>query len=160
MLCALRDGRPECGVIYFPADQMMITAERGKGCFVNGHRVRLSWDRPLDKTMVGTDIGPWTAYDVLSGITAQGFVVRSIMAAAYGFRAVLLKETGMYYNLGVAKVWDAAVGVLAVEEAGGVAFAPDGSPLRWNTIAMDWVAAANNELAEHVLRHTKTWPGR
>lgn len=159
-VCTLRDGQPMFGAIYFPVDKMMITAQRGGGCFINGERIRLTWDRPIDKTMVGSDIGPWTVHEVLQGITEDGFVVRSLMAAVYGFRAVLMNETGMYYNLNAAKVWDAAAGVLAIEEAGGVAYAPDGSALKWDNIKMDWVVAANDELAEHVLGQTRKWPGR
>jgi len=159
-LCTLRDGRPKFGVIYFPVDKMMITVEQGVGCFINGKRIQLNWDRPVDKTMVGTDVGPWTVHKVLRGITEDGFAVRSLMAAVYGFRAVLLKETGMYYNLNVAKIWDIAAGALAIDEAGGVVYAPDGSPLTWESIPMDWVVAVNDELAEYVLKHTREWPGR
>ena len=157
--CALRSGQPFAGVMYFPVDRMMISAARGQGCFINGNRVTIRWDRPIDKTMVGTDIGPWTVHEVLQPLSKH-FCVRSIMAAIYGARAVLLGETGVYFSLNIAKIWDAAAGVLAVEEAGGVSCAPDGSPLRWNAISADWILAANRELAEHVLLHTTRWRRR
>jgi len=157
--CTLRRGQPVAGVMYFPVDQMVISAVRSNGCFINGKKVTIRWDRPVDKTMVGTDVGPWTVHEILQPLS-KSFCMRSIMAGIYGARAVLLGETGMYFNLNIAKIWDAAAGVLAVEEAGGVACAPDGSPLRWDAIPMDWVLAANRELAEHVLLHTKRWRGR
>ena len=158
-LCTLREGRPQYGVIYFPVDQMLISAVRGQGCFIHGEKFTIRWNRPLDKTMIGIDVGPWTVYEVVQPL-AKRFCVRSIMVAVYGARAVLLGETGAYFSLNIAKIWDAAAGVLAVEEAGGVACAPDGSPLRWDAIPMDWVLAANRELAEHILLHTKRWRGR
>lgn len=158
-MCTLRDGRPTCGVIYFPVDQMLISAVRGGGCFVNGERVMIHSSRPLDKIMIGTDVGPWTVHETLQPL-ARRFCIRSIMAGVYGARAVLRGETGAYFNLNIAKVWDAAAGVLAVEEAGGVGCAPDGSPLKWDTIDADWILAANRDLAEVVLAYTRLWKGR
>lgn len=158
-LCTLRGGRPQYGVMYFPVDRMMISAERGQGCFINGRKVTIHWNRPLDKTLVGTDVGPWTVHEVLRPISER-FCVRSIMAGIYGARAVLLGETGMYWNLNIAKIWDAAAGVLAIEEAGGVAYAPDGLPLRWTSISADWIVAANQQLADTILTYTRVWPGR
>ncbi|TSC72887.1 MAG: inositol monophosphatase/fructose-1,6-bisphosphatase family protein [Parcubacteria group bacterium Gr01-1014_38] len=158
-LCTLRGGQPHAGVMYFPVDRMMISAVRGEGCSINGEKFTIRWDRPLDKTMIGIDVGPWTVYEVVQPL-AKRFCVRSIMVAVYDARAVLLGETGAYFSLNIAKIWDAAAGVLAVEEAGGVACAPDGSPLRWNAIAADWILAANRELAEHILPYTTLWKGR
>lgn len=159
-LCTLRDGRPVHGVIYFPDDDVLLRATRGAGWFVNEKRMpQLSWDRPLDKTMIGTDIGPWTVPEVLQPLSKQ-FNVRSMMVAVWGARAIVTKETGMYFNLNVAKIWDAAAGSLIIEEAGGVACAPDGSPLQWNLIAMDWVWAVTRELAQEVVTYTTHWPGR
>ncbi|MDP3685356.1 MAG: inositol monophosphatase family protein [bacterium] len=158
-MCSLRRGQPDAGVMYFPVDRMMISAVRGRGCFINGSKFTIRWDRPLDKTLVGTDVGPWTAHEVLQPLSKH-FCVRSIMAAIYGARAVLLGETGMYYNLNIAKIWDAAAGALAVEEAGGVVCAPDGSPLRWNTISADWILAVNQPLADALLVYTRVWHGR
>jgi myo-inositol-1(or 4)-monophosphatase len=159
-LCTIRNGQPQYSVIYFPVDQLIITAERGKGCFINGEQIKLQWDRPIDKTMIGTDLGPWSALEVLQGITAQGFPVRSLMAGIYGARAMLMRETGAYYNLNIAKIWDVAAGALSLEEAGGIALNPWGKPLKWDNIQMDWIYAANKELADVVLTHTSTWKGR
>lgn len=155
-MCTLRGGQPQYGAIYFPDDRMLVRAVRGGGCFVNGARVALWHDKPLDKTLVGSDVGPWTVHEVLQPLSAR-FCIRSIMAAIYGARAVLLGETGMYYNLNIAKIWDAAAGALAVQEAGGVACAPDGSPLRWNSIKADWILAANWQLADTLLSYTRVW---
>lgn len=158
-LCTLRDGQPRYGVMYFPSDGMLIAAERGGGCWINGEQVKLQWSRPVDKMIVGTDIGPWTVHDVLQVLSRQ-FTVRSVLAAIWGAREVLLGQTGAYWNLNASKIWDAAAGVLAIEEAGGVAYAPDGSAPQWQSLAADWVVAANEELAQIVLAATKRWPGR
>lgn len=160
-LCSLSDGRPEIGVMYFPADDMMFSCERGQGVTLNDKPLpRLYWNRPLDKTMVGTDIYPWARLDVLQGVMSEGFVVRSLDVAISGIRAVLLQETGVYYSLVGPSIWDGAAGALMVEELGGVACDPWGKPLKWNSLDLDWVMGANQELVDVILNHTKKWPGR
>lgn len=158
-LCTLRDGRPQWGVIYFPESDVLITAERGDGCFLNGRRFQLQWGRPLDKTILGTDVGPWTVHSVLRRLAKQ-HCIHSKMAAIAGARDVLLGMTGAYWNINAAKVWDAAAGVLAVEEAGGVASDTWGKPLKWNSLQQDWIVAATPELLKVVVSATKTWKGR
>lgn len=155
--CTLREGRLQWGVMYYPTDDVLISAERGKGCFVNGKQWRLpEWNRPLDKVIMGSESGPWMDHAVLASL-GEHFTVHSLLASVWGEREMLLGITGAYINLGGAKVWDAAAGVLAVEEAGGVALDPHGSPLQWNRLPMDWILAANGELAQAALQHTKNW---
>ncbi|TSC64388.1 MAG: myo-inositol-1(or 4)-monophosphatase [Parcubacteria group bacterium Gr01-1014_106] len=158
-LCTLRDGRPYAGVMYFPKDGTMISAVRTHGCFMKGKRIRLRHDRPLDKTVIGTDIGPWTIHSVLEPLS-QRFCMRSSLAAIHGFRELLRGQSGAYYSLNIAKIWDVAAGALAVQEAGGIVCGPDGQPLQWNSLRMDWIAAANQQLAECVLAETRKWKGR
>lgn len=158
-ICRIHDGRPQAGVMYFPEDRMMISAVSGQGCFVNGERLRIRHTAPLDKTMLGFDVGPWTPLSILESLVRR-FCFRSLMSAMWGEREVLLGQTGAYLNLNVAKIWDAAAGVLAVQEAGGIACAPDGSELHWNRAGMDWVIAANEEFAKIVLEATRLWLGR
>jgi len=164
-LCTLRDGKPYAGVMHF-MDGVIISAVRGHGCWLDGFQTgtritEIPWHGQLDKTMLGTDVGRWTDFDVLGALTDTFYNVRSIMAGIYGARAVLLAETGAYYNTNIAKIWDGAAGILAVEEAGGYACKPDGTPLEWNHINLDWITAANKDLAMKVVEQTKdTWQSR
>lgn len=160
-LCTLRDGKPVQGVMYFPTDNLMFRCERGTGVWMNNTQLpSLKWDRPLDKTMLGTDLGPWTVQSVIQGINADKFVVRSILVGIYGARAMLLRETGAYWSLNAGSIWDIAAGSLMIEELGGLALDPWGKPLTWDHLAADVVWAANQELAEVVLKHTRQWRGR
>lgn len=158
-LCTFRGGRPQWGVIHFPVSGMTIAAGRGSGCLIDGKRFKMLWHQPLDKAILGTDVGPWTVHPVLQKL-AKHFCVHSKMAAIAGARDVLLGITGAYWNINIAKVWDAAAGVLMVEEAGGVASDPWGRPLKWDMLAQDWVMAATPELLKVVVSATKTWKGR
>lgn len=171
-LCTLRDGKPVVGVMYFPVDRLLLSAEHGHGVYYqrvayNGTTFGKeflsklgTWERARNKTMLGTDLGPWYVREVADGLAQAGFPLCSAMVAIYGTRSVLLKETAAYYNFNVAKVWDAAAGVLMVEEQGGFACDPWGKPLRFTRIECDWIIAANRELAEIVLKYSRQWPGR
>ncbi|MEX2054623.1 MAG: inositol monophosphatase family protein [Candidatus Andersenbacteria bacterium] len=159
-LCTLRNGQPHYGVMYFPGDDILISAERDKGWSINGVlQPQLTWDKPLDKTMIGTDFGPWSVMEVATPLIKR-FCLRSIMVGQWGIRGILFQETGMYFNLNVGKIWDWAAGALILEEAGGIAVDPKGRPLTWGRIPMDFVAGANQELVNVLLTHTTQWKGR
>ncbi len=160
-LCTLREARPVMGVMYFPIGNVMFRCERGKGVWMNETQLAsLIWNRPLDKTLLGTDLGPWTIHSVIQGLNKDKFMIRSILVGIYGARAMLTQETGAYWSLNAGSIWDGAAGSLMVEELGGLAVDPWGKPIRWNTIALDMVWAANEELADAVLKYTRKWPGR
>lgn len=172
-LCVIRNGRPVQGVIYFPFDHTLFSAERGKGVkvvqmsrdglyYLLPHLPDLgTWYHPIKKTLIGSDFGPWTVQMVANSLMGEEKTsLRSAMSAIYGARAVLTKETAAYYNFNIAKVWDAAAGVLMVEEQGGFACDPWGEPLKFTTIQCDWIIAANREMAEVILKHSRQWPGR
>ncbi|MEK7536905.1 MAG: inositol monophosphatase family protein [Patescibacteria group bacterium] len=168
--CTLRTGQTVCSATYFPVRNMLITAEKDKGCWVltSGCRVpmpiEIYWHGVMDKTQIGTDVGSWShkqkVFDLVLKPLSQRFNMLSAMAAVEGGRRVLLGQTGVYYNLGIAKIWDAAAMALAVQEAGGVACDPYGNPLRWDNVNCDWVLAVNQGLADLVLEYTHHWPGR
>ena len=77
------------------------------------------------------------------------------MSAVEGSRRVLFGNTGAYYNIGIAKIWDVAAMSLAVSEAGGVVCDPQGHPMKWNTIRCDWIVAANQQLADIIVSHSQ-----
>lgn len=165
-IAVLRGGRPQCGATYFPVRDLLISAEQDKGCYVSRHggvkrKHYIRWHGRLDKTQLGTDIGSWTHrsgwFDSVLRPLSERFNFLSAMAAIEGQRRVLFGHTGAYFNLGIAKIWDAAAMCLAIEEAGGVVCAPDGSPLIFNSIECNWVTAVNQELADIVLNETRNW---
>lgn len=164
--CVIRDHVTTCGATYFASSGLVVSAVRGEGCFEvrDGVRTRItniSWHRQLDKTIMGTDVGSWvhtkdTFEKVLKPLSKR-FCVLSSMCAVMEISRVLFGHIGAYYNIGSAKIWDAAAMTLAVEEAGGVVCAPDGASLRWNTLSCDWIVAANSTLADIVVGYTKSF---
>ena len=164
--CLFRKGQPVAGATYFSSDQSTVYAQKGLGCYeeVEGttHHIRsISWHGNLDKLHVGTDIGSWAhkvgTFDAMLRPLSERFNVISPMSATEGGRMVLRGQLGGYYNIGVAKIWDAAAMSLAVQEAGGRVYAPNGSPLRWGALRCDWVMAGNYFLMDQMLRYTSPW---
>jgi fructose-1,6-bisphosphatase/inositol monophosphatase family enzyme len=168
-LCTMRDGVPTFAATYFPVKEILISAVLGQGCYIGGfqrgRRVSsISWHGLLDKTLVSTDVGSWTVrqgtFDLVLKPLATRFNIVSPISSTVAARHVLFGESGVFYNLGVAKIWDAAAMALAITEAGGVACNHKGGPISWDNINCDWIVAGNQTLANIVLEHSRFWSGR
>ncbi|MBI2048700.1 MAG: hypothetical protein HYT30_02125 [Parcubacteria group bacterium] len=168
-LCTLRDGRPTYAATYFPVTNMLISAVLGEGCYIGGFKqgkrvTSIGWHGALDKTIVGTDVGSWVVrqgtLDLLLRPLASKFNIVSHISATAGAREVLLGQVGVFYNFGIAKIWDAAAMALSIEEAGGIVCDPRGEEIQWNAINCDWIVAGNQNLADIVLEHSRNWSGR
>ncbi len=168
-LCTLRAGKPEYSATYFPVRGVLVSAARGCGCWLEGfgcgRRIdKIRWHGMLDKTLLSTDVGPWAitqgTFDLVLKPLATRFNIISAMSATEGARKVLMGQVGAFYNLGIAKIWDAAAMALAIQEAGGVALDSRGGPIQFDRINCDWLVAANQQIANIVLEHTSKWKGR
>lgn len=165
-LCTFRGGKSVCSATYFPTRNMLISASRNNGCWIGGFKYgkqikSINWHGVLDKTQIGGDIGSWTSrhetFDLVLRPISRRFNILSSMSAIESGRRVLFGNIGAYYNLGIAKIWDAAGIGLAIEEAGGIVCDPHGNPMKWNKIPCDCVMAVNLELANIVLEFTSKW---
>lgn len=168
-VCTLRSGKPVYGAAYFPVRGKLVSAVCGQGCYVGGFKRgrrinNIPWHGFKDKAQIGTDVGPWAhnqnIFDYVLKPLSRNFGMQSVLSAVEGGRRVLVGHTGAYYNLGIAKIWDAAAIALAIEEAGGIVCDPYGKPLERKTIGCDWVMAVNQEFADAVVEHTCKWTGR
>ncbi len=168
-VCTLRNAQPMYAATYFPATDTLISAEKGKGCFVGNPERRsllsyIPWHGNLDKTQIATDVGSWTlrhdTFDQILRPLAEHFNILSSMSAVESGRKVLYGEVGVYYNLGIAKIWDAAAMALCIQEAGGFVCDHQGNPMKWDKIPCDWIMAGSQSLANIVIQKTKNWKGR
>lgn len=146
-------------VMYLPGRDVLVTAARREGCFLNGKQVHLRQDTRLQSTMVGLtwarSIPQSFRLTVHEPLVNQAQGVRCVFSCIGGVTEVIEGKCSGFLNL-VGHIWD-FVGALAVEEAGGVALAPNGNPLRWNQIPMSLLAAANPTVAHEMLATTKNW---
>jgi myo-inositol-1(or 4)-monophosphatase len=122
---ALRRGNETvCGALYNPASDEMFTSIKGQGAFLNGERLQVSQQVDIGLMTVGTGLPTPNlqlypgAYARLDAIRAPIGAVRIVGSAANSCAYVAMgRLTGYFEETGFV---DTAVGILLVEEAGGV----------------------------------------
>jgi myo-inositol-1(or 4)-monophosphatase len=119
------------GVIYDPVHNDLFTASRGRGAFLNDHRMRVSRRQHLKDCLIGTGF----PFRDGSDLEAYLSMMRDMMAATAGLRrpgsaALDLAYVAAGYYDGFWEVglnpWDVAAGSLLITEAGGLVGDLDG----------------------------------
>ena len=122
-IALLKDHQPILGVIYDSLRDECFTAEKGRGAFLNGKRLRVSKIGDLRESLVCTGF----AYGVLDTKynfgNFQNFVLKSQGVRRDGSAALNLAYVASgrfegFWERGI-QAWDMAAGVLLVREAGG-----------------------------------------
>ena len=112
-------------VVYDPNRNDLFTASRGRGAFLNEHRIRVSRRARLGDALVGTGF-PFrefaqvdTYLAMLREVMQKAPGVRRAGAAALDLAYVAAGRLDAFWELGLAP-WDMAAGALLVMEAGGL----------------------------------------
>jgi myo-inositol-1(or 4)-monophosphatase len=122
--CRVRD-RLEHAVIYDPMRQEVFTASRGGGAHLENRRIRVSGQRGLEGSLIGTGfpyranvkyIDPYLA--MLKAVTQVAAGVRRPGSAALDLAYVAAGRTDGFWEIGLSP-WDTAAGSLLIQEAGG-----------------------------------------
>lgn len=129
-----KDGELTLGIVNAPLLGECYVAEKGRGAWRNGERIRVSTVASCESALVATGF----PYDIASRADEILNRLRPVLAACQGVRrcgaaALDLAWTACgrfdaYYEDGL-KPWDMAAGALLVREAGGRVTRMDGSPL-------------------------------
>ncbi len=130
-----RAARIELGALYFPRLNELFVAERGRGAWLNGTRVRVSRRSRLQDCVIALwhDDSVWANRQLRERIAALALRVRNvrIFGAAYALASVAAGRLDAYWEQS-ANPWDIAAGALIVEEAGGRVTDGRGLPLDLN----------------------------
>lgn len=118
-------GRLEHGVVYDPMRQELFTASRGAGAQLDGRRIRVSEQRHLENSLIGTGF-PYRAnrqwldnyLEMLKDILVATAGIRRPGAAALDLAFVAAGRLDGFWEIGL-KPWDMAGGKLLIQEAGG-----------------------------------------
>lgn len=118
-------GRLEHGLIYDPVRDEMFTASRGHGAFLNGRRIRVSQQKSLALSLVGTGfpfkhvqhIKPYLK--TFENLFPETGGVRRGGSAALDLAYIASGRLDGFWEISLNK-WDMAAGVLLVKEAGGL----------------------------------------
>lgn len=117
------------GVIYDPLLKQLFWAEKGRGAYLNGKRLRVSSVARMEDSLVTTGF----AYKlegrekrimrIFHRVLRSAFAVRRPGSAALDLAFLAAGFTDGHYEHGL-HPWDVAAGVLLVQEAGGKVILP------------------------------------
>jgi myo-inositol-1(or 4)-monophosphatase len=127
-------GEVVAGVIYDPLRDELFTAEKDKGAYLNGTRIRVSRTRALAEALVATGFPSRKRHDNPNIHFYQQFTLRSHGVRRAGSAALDLAYTACgridaYWEFNL-NPWDTSAGALLVTEAGGTMSSFDGSAFR------------------------------
>lgn len=119
-----QEGEIVLGIVYNPIYEELFIAERGKGAFFNGEKMRVSTTADLQNGLLATGFAydrqlvPETNYSQFCHLTHISQGVRRGGSAALDLAYVAAGRLDGFWERGL-KPWDLAAGKLLVEEAGG-----------------------------------------
>jgi myo-inositol-1(or 4)-monophosphatase len=118
-------GRITQGVIYDPVRNDLFTATRGRGAFLNDHRMRVSRRQHLRDCLIGTGF-PFrdgsdvdTYLDMMRKMMIETAGLRRPGSAALDLAYVAAGYYDGFWEIGL-NAWDVAAGSLLIVEAGGL----------------------------------------
>jgi myo-inositol-1(or 4)-monophosphatase len=128
------DGIIVAGVIYEPLRDELFLAERGKGAYLNGHRIHTSKTALLQESLLATGFPSHKRHENPNAhfyheLTLRSHGLRRAGAAAIDLAYTAAGRVDGYWEFNL-NPWDTAAGALLVEEAGGEITRFDGSPFR------------------------------
>jgi myo-inositol-1(or 4)-monophosphatase len=125
-------GRLQHAVVYDPMRQEFFTASRGDGAQLEGKKIRVSSQRALEGSLIGTGF-PFRAGShvdeylaMLKVIMSTAAGVRRPGAAALDLAYVAAGRLDGFWEFGLSP-WDSAAGTLLIQEAGGRVGTPLGA---------------------------------
>jgi len=129
-----RDGEPVVGITWDPVHDEGFWAVAGEGAYRGDERIAASDLPDVFSAVIGIDLGYDDALgsrqlELIQRIFPNVQGIRITGSAALGLAYAACGRIDLYAHLSVSP-WDVAPGILLIREAGGVATARDGSPMR------------------------------
>lgn len=130
----LEGEEPIVGVIHDPLRHHTFVAQKGAGARLNDDPIHVSGVAAIDSAMIGVDWGHENdmrerMLNDLHRVLSRCGTVRACGSAALALAYVAAGWNDAYFQPGL-KPWDAAAGVLIVQEAGGRCTTLKGEPYR------------------------------
>jgi myo-inositol-1(or 4)-monophosphatase len=152
-----RENAVVAGIIYNPATDEMFIAEKGKGAFLNEHRIRVAGRKRLADAVIACGLPHIGRGDIALARKETGAMqeqvagLRRFGAAALDLAWVAAGRLDGYWERDL-KPWDYAAGLILVREAGGFISDCDGSE---NMFATGHIAAGNDAIHKELLQVLK-----
>lgn len=128
------DGVVRLGAVYDPMLDELFCAEKGKGAWLNDHRIKVTGTGELIRSLSVTGF-PYDhdseemcrALELFKTFSLQAQACRRLGSAALDLCYVAAGRLDIYFEIEV-KTYDIAAGLVITEEAGGTITQFDGSP--------------------------------
>jgi myo-inositol-1(or 4)-monophosphatase len=148
-----RDGEPVMAFVYAPMIDELFSAEKGKGAFLNGKRIRVSQESDIAESLLvychnNDDESIGRAVKAFSVLKPLAKDLNRMRAGALELAFVGAGRLGAYLSTGLHS-WDVAAGALIVKEAGGTV--TDFSGKGWSFESRD-ILASNGRIHEKLVR--------
>ena len=157
-----RDGQMVAGVIFNPITDELYTAEKGKGAFLNDHRLRVAARTTLADCVVSTGI-PHRGRDQhprflreMERVMKEVAGIRRTGSAALDLAWTAAGRFDGYWEYGI-KPWDMAAGIVICREAGGFVTDIDGGT---DMFAKGNVIAGNDKIRKALLAQIESAKGK
>jgi len=145
----------EFGVVYAPTLKEIFTAEKNKGAFLNGRKIKVSKVSDIRKsyfvTCEGGEKSRKRKAKLLSTFAEKAIDIRKLGSAALECAWVACSRADAYITFKI-RPWDVAAGILLVEEAGGKV--SDFKGKEWELKVLDLVVS-NGLLHKKILEIVK-----
>lgn len=149
-----REGVIVAGLVYNPISDEMFTAERGKGAFLNEHRLRVANRQRLADAVVACGLPHLGRGDLalfrteFEQVQEKVAGLRRFGSAALDLAYVAAGRFDIYWERNLAP-WDIAAGLLLVREAGGFVTDCDG---RDTMLVSGQIVAGNDTMHRELLK--------
>jgi len=144
------------GIIYDPSRDELFVAEKGKGAYLHGKRMRVAEDETLSVSLIATGFPADAEYAArnLQGVARLQPKVRNIRmagSAALHLAYVAAGRISGYYEYGL-NIWDMAAGTLLVTESGGRISDEKGQPY---SLSLRNLVATNGHIHNELLHEIR-----
>ena len=153
-----REGAIVAGLVYNPANEELFIAEKGKGAFLNDHRIRVAGRKNLADAVIACGLPHRGRGDIAlarketAGLQEQVAGLRRFGAAALDLAWVAAGRLDGYWERDI-KPWDMGAGILLVREAGGYVSDCEGGD---DMFATGNIVAGNEAVLKELVRVLKT----
>ncbi|MBO4909264.1 MAG: inositol monophosphatase [Lachnospiraceae bacterium] len=121
-IALLKDGAPYMAVVYNPYDDMVFSATKGEGAYLNGERI-MSSDAPLSDSLTVFGTAPYytelqeKTFEIAKNLLPLCVDLRRSGTAAWDMCCVAMGRCSLYFELKI-QLWDYAAAGLIAAEAG------------------------------------------
>lgn len=142
------------GVLHFPILRITAVAEKGKGAFLNGKKIRVSNKKDLDHSFISIEFSYSNRREkinFLEKLAHKTIDIRNFGSAIYSLLLIACGKCDGFVILSTNE-WDIAAGFLIVEESGGKITDLHGK--KWNIHQHQFVVS-NGKIHKELLKYVK-----